>query len=344
MNDYEFQVHITELIEKEDIEQLEKEIGCDKELLNKETFVGSWMNIAAGLGKEKVIRYLMEKGIDRSVVSSTGNALVDAAGSKDGNIHIMETLMNYGYKINCELGDKNPAVAVIGTWDKEKFLYLMKKEKELLSESDYQKLKEYTLEQAKIMGAEDIKKELVGENDISQNVTVDKSKLTRLFVKGLETAISKTNEQSEYKDIYIYSFSFAQELDEINDLYVFYNSREWYNEVLELEEEGDEFYYKYCEDEWPSAILCTDCMGAAFEYLHEQNITIEEIDQIYEALADAVVSLKKSSGTFNQLLQGKIVTVYGHEYCDEDLFINLVKKMNDSTLVEEYIGNMTFFY
>lgn len=220
----------------------------------------------------------------------------------------------------------------------------MKKEKELLSESDYQKLKEYTLEQAKIMGAEDIKKELVGENDISQNVTVDKSKLTRLFVKGLETAISKTNEQSEYKDIYIYSFSFAQELDEINDLYVFYNSREWYNEVLELEEEGDEFYYKYCEDEWPSAILCTDCMGAAFEYLHEQNITIEEIDQIYEALADAVVSLKKSSGTFNQLLQGKIVTVYGHEYCDEDLFINLVKKMNDSTLVEEYIGNMTFFY
>lgn len=344
MNDYEFQVHITELIEKEDIEQLEKEIGCDKELLNKETFVGSWMNIAAGLGKEKVIRYLMEKGIDRSVVSSTGNALVDAAGSKDGNIHIMETLMNYGYKINCELGDKNPAVAVIGTWDKDKFLYLMKKEKELLSESDYQKLKEYTLEQAKIMGAEDIKKELVGENDISQNVTVDKSKLTRLFVKGLETAISKTNEQSEYKDIYIYSFSFAQELDEINDLYVFYNSREWYNEVLELEEEGDEFYYKYCEDEWPSAILCTDCMGAAFEYLHEQNITIEEIDQIYEALADAVVSLKKSSGTFNQLLQGKIVTVYGHEYCDEDLFINLVKKMNDSTLVEEYIGNMTFFY
>lgn len=331
-------------MKKEDIEQLEKEIGSDKELLNKETFVGSWMNIAAGLGKEKVIRYLMEKGIDRSVVSSTGNALVDAAGSKNGNIHIMETLMNYGYKINCELGDKNPAVAVIGTWDKEQFLYLMKKEKELLSESDYQKLKEYTLEQAKIMGAEDIKKELVGENDISQNVTVDKSKLTRLFVKGLETAISKTNEQSEYKDIYIYSFSFAQELDEINDLYVFYNSREWYNEVLELEEEGDEFYYKYCEDEWPSAILCTDCMGAAFEYLHEQNITIEEIDQIYEALADAVVSLKKSSGTFNQLLQGKIVTVYGHEYCDEDLFINLVKKMNDSTLVEEYIGNMTFFY
>lgn len=151
-------------MKKEDIEQLEKEIGCDKELLNKETFVGSWMNIAAGLGKEKVIRYLMEKGIDRSVVSSTGNALVDAAGSKNGNIHIMETLMNYGYKINCELGDKNPAVAVIGTWDKEKFLYLMKKEKELLSESDYQKLKEYTLEQAKIMGAEDIKKELVGEN------------------------------------------------------------------------------------------------------------------------------------------------------------------------------------
>ena len=34
MNDYEFQVHITELIEKEDIEQLEKEIGGDKELLN----------------------------------------------------------------------------------------------------------------------------------------------------------------------------------------------------------------------------------------------------------------------------------------------------------------------
>ena len=57
MNDYEFQVHITELIEKEDIEQLEKEIGGDKELLNKETFKGSWMNIAAGLGKEKVIRY-----------------------------------------------------------------------------------------------------------------------------------------------------------------------------------------------------------------------------------------------------------------------------------------------
>lgn len=26
MNDYEFQVHITELIEKEDIEQLEKEV------------------------------------------------------------------------------------------------------------------------------------------------------------------------------------------------------------------------------------------------------------------------------------------------------------------------------
>lgn len=241
-------------------------------------------------------------------------------------------------------GDKNPAVAVIGTWDKEKFLYLMKKEKELLSESDYQKLKEYALEQAKIMGAEDIKKELVGENDTSQNVIVDKSKLTRLFVKGLEAAISKTNEQSEYKDIYIYSFSFDQELDEINDLYVFYNSREWYNEVLELEEEGDEFYYKYCEDEWPTAILCTDCMGAAFEYLHEQNITIEEIDQIYEALADAVASLKKSSETFNQLLQGKIVTVYGHEYCDEDLFINLVKKMNDSKLVEEYIENMTFFY
>lgn len=38
MNDYEFQVHITELIEKEDIEQLEEEIGGDKELLNKETF------------------------------------------------------------------------------------------------------------------------------------------------------------------------------------------------------------------------------------------------------------------------------------------------------------------
>lgn len=114
--------------------------------------------------------------------------------------------------------------------------------------------------------------------------------------------------------------------------------------MLELEEEGDEFYYKYCEDEWPSAILCTDCMGAAFEYLHEQNITIEEIDQVYEALADAIVSLKKSSGTFNQLLQGKIVTVYGHEYCDEDLFIKLVKKMNDKKLVEEYIKNMRFFY
>lgn len=203
MNDYEFQVHITELIEKEDIEQLEKEIGGDKELLNKETFKGSWMNIAAGLGKEKVIRYLIEKGIDRSIVSSTGNALVNAARSKNGNIHIMEILMNYGYKINCELGDKNPAVAVIGTWDKEKFLYLMKKEKELLSESDYQKLKEYTLEQAKIMGAEDIKKELVGENNISQNVTVDKSKLTRLFVKGLEAAIRKRMSKVSTK-IYTY--------------------------------------------------------------------------------------------------------------------------------------------
>lgn len=92
---------------------MEKEIGGDKELLNKETFKGSWMNIAAGLGKEKVIRYLIEKGIDRSIVSSTGNALVNAARSKNGNIHIMEILMNYGYKINCELGDKNPAVAVI---------------------------------------------------------------------------------------------------------------------------------------------------------------------------------------------------------------------------------------
>lgn len=79
----------------------------------------------------------------------------------------------------------------------------MKKEKELLSESDYQKLKEYTLEQAKIMGAEDIKKELVGENNISQNVTVDKSKLTRLFVKGLEAAIRKRMSKVSTK-IYTY--------------------------------------------------------------------------------------------------------------------------------------------
>lgn len=62
MNDYKFQVHITELIENEDIEQLEKEIGCNKELLNKRTFKGSWMNIAAGLGKLDPQDYLKSRG------------------------------------------------------------------------------------------------------------------------------------------------------------------------------------------------------------------------------------------------------------------------------------------
>ena len=40
----------------------------------------------------------------------------------------------------------------------------------------------------------------------------------------------------------------------------------------------------------------------------------------------------------------KIVTVYGHEYCREDLFIELVKKMNNEKNVKEYIQNIKFFY
>lgn len=342
MNDYKFQVHITELIENEDIEQLEKEIGCNKELLNKRTFKGSWMNIAAGLGKEKVVKYLIEKGIDISIVSSRGNAIVNAAASKNGNVSIIKMLINYGYKINCNLEDKNPIIGAIGTGDKEKIRYLIKKEKELLSESDFQKLEEYILELAKIMGVEDIRKELAEKNNnIPEKILIDRLKLTQLLAKGLEMAIGKTNKYSEYTDIYIYSFSFDQEL---NNFYVFYNCQEWYKQVLELEEEGDEFYYKYCEDEWPSAILCTDCICEALKYLHEQKITIKEIEQIYKTLADAIVLLKKSNRVFNQLLQDKIVTVYGHEYCREDLFIELVKKMNNEKNVKEYIQNIKFFY
>ncbi|WP_425495272.1 ankyrin repeat domain-containing protein [Paenibacillus tengchongensis] len=118
---------IRNAIKDDDIQEVKRLIGYDKEILNTMTAFGTWLHVAAKKGHLDIVKFLLEKGIDINKKGGTfdGSALNLAAG--EGHLEIVQYLLDHGAEIDVSLAQRNPLFAAIDDGHIEVIKYLVVK-------------------------------------------------------------------------------------------------------------------------------------------------------------------------------------------------------------------------
>lgn len=173
-----------------------------------------------------------------------------------------------------------------------------------------------------------------------------------------------------YKDQEIYGISFeilnlAQECYQEEDCYgtaIYLNTEEMYQENLEDEEvdddeeEGAEWYYRFCVMEWDVLEGDTALFKEVQEYLQANCIKLgnEEDEELEEKAeqekakikmwqAEALGELRKEGFWKEQGNQDIYVIPFAEEGCDEEEHIMLFEKMDLGSHGSEYVDHIEDF-
>ncbi|WP_394903561.1 ankyrin repeat domain-containing protein [Clostridium butyricum] len=113
MKNVEFIKGIRQAIKEDNLQEVERLIGNDKEKLNTVTPLGSWLHEAARFGYVDLAEKLIDMGIDLNLECKNikGSALTEAA--RAGQIEMMKLLRKRGLEYDLRDTDRNPLFRAI---------------------------------------------------------------------------------------------------------------------------------------------------------------------------------------------------------------------------------------
>lgn len=125
MRDVEFIKSIRQAIKEDNIKEVEKLIGNDKEKLNTVTPFGTWLHEAAKFGYIDLAEKLIDMGIDRTLEAKNikGSPLTEAA--YEGKIEMVKFLREKGFEYDLSNTDRNPLLRAIAANEIEMVKYLV---------------------------------------------------------------------------------------------------------------------------------------------------------------------------------------------------------------------------
>lgn len=125
MEDIEFIKSIRQAIKKDDVQEVERLIGNDKEKLNTITPFGTWLHEAAKFGYIDLAEKLIDMGIDKTLEAENikGSPLTSAASK--GKIEMVKFLREKGFEYDLSNTDCNPLFRAIAADQIEMVRYLV---------------------------------------------------------------------------------------------------------------------------------------------------------------------------------------------------------------------------
>lgn len=343
--DFQFDMTVSKAIEAGDIDKV-KELLSDEDKFNLIIPRGNWLNIAAGSQQLEIIRYLLDRGIDRNLVARTGNSLVNAA--RTGNIEILDYLIQNGVKLNCDRGELNPLFQAVQFNRVSAVEYLLEKEKAFLSPAEYEELIDLLKKKALVHSHN---KEMLAyfgivfpERKNTRLNKADKENIIRLLKQDIQKSFSVIKEKCMGEKLYILSF---QTMENLSEIYLYMNTEEnLLRQLDEADEEGkkDVYYYRYCEDEWDMLEDAPNYFQEVSEYMKKQQITNEDNAKWYALIVNALCELREEKYFEQEYPSELLLTIYGHEAYSQKEQIAFFKKLNKGMDDNGYIKNIERFF
>lgn len=88
-------------------------INEDNDLVEMETPLGSWLQVAAGAGKLDIIKFLVSQGADVNKFGGVSNDGALNIAASDGYVDICEYLLEKGAILDTEEPERNPLFSAI---------------------------------------------------------------------------------------------------------------------------------------------------------------------------------------------------------------------------------------
>lgn len=125
MVDVEFIKNIRQAIKEDNVKEVEKLIGNDKEKLNTVTPFGTWLHEAAGLGYIDLAEKLISMGIDGTLEAKNIKGSPISIAASKGQIEMVKFLRKKGYDYDLSNTDRNPLFRAIAYDQIEMVKYLV---------------------------------------------------------------------------------------------------------------------------------------------------------------------------------------------------------------------------
>jgi ankyrin repeat protein len=106
-------------LERGDVEEFGELVGGDDSLLRMSTPFGSWLHVAASEGQLRMVKYLIQRGLDVNAYGGTlGGAVLNAAAS-GGHADVVEFLLSTGANLDVSEPERNPLFGAIYVGNKD---------------------------------------------------------------------------------------------------------------------------------------------------------------------------------------------------------------------------------
>lgn len=100
-------------IRQGDLDQVRNIIEFDHDALNIITPFGTWLHVAASMGRLDILKYFINCGLDPNIEAGTFNAGAINIAAAEGHIEIVEYLLSCGARMDISEPDHNPLFAAI---------------------------------------------------------------------------------------------------------------------------------------------------------------------------------------------------------------------------------------
>lgn len=88
-------------------------LQAEPDALHAMTPFGSWLHVAATVGNDELIRYLVEKGLDPSVRGGTFKGGAINLAASNGHLNVVQYLLSSGAEVDTSEPERNPLFAAI---------------------------------------------------------------------------------------------------------------------------------------------------------------------------------------------------------------------------------------
>jgi uncharacterized protein len=110
---FEVAKHIRSAIKQGDLERVKVLIGADDSRLRMMTPFGTWLHVAASLGKLEIVRWLVDKGADVNAYGGTAGGAPLHRAASDGHIEVVRYLLDHGAILDVSEPERNPLFGAI---------------------------------------------------------------------------------------------------------------------------------------------------------------------------------------------------------------------------------------
>ena len=171
-----------------------------------------------------------------------------------------------------------------------------------------------------------------------------KDEFTDLVIKGLKAGIPSVLKEYGDEDIYIISIEAdnTSGFDEEYSFTLYVNTEENYKrKINDPDEDGDEWYYRFCEYEW-YVIPDPDYFGEAVTFLNDGYATIPN-DEAYECIVNAVEKLRRENFFESVCPHDIFVSINASELFEPEDMKNFIIRMNGKEKSKDYVENTDSF-